>query len=184
LEVEELAVDLKALDPTGEVDPGVLLIANQRKGKGTVICPDIRPEGPVERVIARKEVREVWRRLADQRKCHVALLATGLKATVRMAKMEGSASYTVTCKRTSRMCGSWSEAGEEGRRLYRRWVGRRVLQDINWGRNGRLTDPSLAPWGGLVRSNVRNRPSLSPGGRKGIRIEFLQSRAPLGTISS
>jgi hypothetical protein len=57
--VEELAVDLKALDPTGEVDPGILLIANRYKGKGIVICPDIRPEGPVEQVIARKEVREV-----------------------------------------------------------------------------------------------------------------------------
>jgi hypothetical protein len=59
LEVEELAVDLKVLDPIGEVDPGILLIANQYKGKGTVIYPDIRPEGPAERVIARKEVREV-----------------------------------------------------------------------------------------------------------------------------
>jgi hypothetical protein len=52
-------MDLKALDPTGEVDPGVLLIANRRKGKSTIVCPDTRPEGPVERVIARKEVREV-----------------------------------------------------------------------------------------------------------------------------
>jgi hypothetical protein len=58
-------MDLKALDPTGEVDPGVLLIANRYKGKSTIVCPDTRPEGPVERVIARKEVREVWRRRTD-----------------------------------------------------------------------------------------------------------------------
>jgi hypothetical protein len=104
--------------------------------------------------------------------------------TVRMAKMEGSASCIVIRKRTSRMYGSWPEAGEEGRRPYRRWVGRRVLQDINWGRDGRLTDPSLAPWGWLVRSDIRNRPSSLPEGREGIRIELLQYRAPLDTISS
>jgi len=71
------------------------------------------------------------------------------------------------------MCGSWPEAGEEGRRPYSRWVGRRVLHDMNGGRDGRLTDPSLAPWGWLIRRDVRNRPSSSPGGREGIRIEFL-----------
>jgi hypothetical protein len=59
LEVEELTIDLKVLDPTGEVDPGILLIANRHKGKSTIIRPDIRPEGPAERVITRKEVREV-----------------------------------------------------------------------------------------------------------------------------
>jgi hypothetical protein len=52
-------MDLKALDPMGEVDPGVLLIANRRKGKSTIIYPDTRLEGLVERVIARKKVREV-----------------------------------------------------------------------------------------------------------------------------
>jgi len=57
--VEELAIDLKALDPIGEVDPDILLIANQYKGKSTIIYLDTRLEGPVERVIAYKEVREV-----------------------------------------------------------------------------------------------------------------------------
>ena len=90
-----------------------------------------------------------------------------------MTKIEGFASYIVSCKRTGRVYGSWPEAGEEGRRPYRRWVGKRVLYNINGGRNGRLTDPLLAPWGWLVRSNVRNRLSLLPEGREGIRIEFL-----------
>jgi hypothetical protein len=57
--VEELAMDLKVLDPTGEVDSYILFILNRHKGKSTIICPDICPEGPAERVIARKEVREV-----------------------------------------------------------------------------------------------------------------------------
>jgi hypothetical protein len=57
--VEELAMDLKVLDPIGEVDPGILLIANRYKGKSIIIYLDTRLEGPVEWVITYKEVREV-----------------------------------------------------------------------------------------------------------------------------
>jgi hypothetical protein len=53
LEVEELAMDLKALNATGEVDTGVFLIANRRKGKRIVICSDIRPKGSAKRIVAR-----------------------------------------------------------------------------------------------------------------------------------
>jgi hypothetical protein len=110
LEVEELAMDLKALDPAREVDPRILLIANRREGKSTIIRPDIGLKGPAERIITRKEVREVWRGLADPGKDDVALLATGLKGVVRGGEVEGPASRTAARKRTQRMWGSWSEA--------------------------------------------------------------------------
>jgi hypothetical protein len=37
-----------------------------------------------------------------------------------MTKIEGFASYIVSYKWTGYMCGSWPEAGEEGKRPYRR----------------------------------------------------------------
>jgi hypothetical protein len=53
-----------------------------------------------ERIITRKEVREVWRRLADPGKDNVALLATGLKGIVCWVEVEGSASCTAAYKQT------------------------------------------------------------------------------------
>ena len=44
--MEELAIDLKALDPTGEVNLYILLITNRYKGKSTIICLNI--AGPRE----------------------------------------------------------------------------------------------------------------------------------------
>jgi hypothetical protein len=60
-------------------------------------------KGSVERIVARKEAREVWRRLADPRKCYIALLTTGLKDVVRRAEVKGPASRIVTRKRTESM---------------------------------------------------------------------------------
>jgi hypothetical protein len=57
--VKELAINLKALDPIGEVDPSILLITNRYKGKSIIIYPDTYLEGLIEWVIAYKEVREV-----------------------------------------------------------------------------------------------------------------------------
>jgi hypothetical protein len=87
--------------------------------------------------------------------------------------MEGFTSYTVSYKQTGYMCRSWPEAGEEGRRLYRRWVGRRVFHNMNRGRDRQLTDLLLVLWGWLIRRDIRNRLLLLPGNREGIRIEFL-----------
>jgi hypothetical protein len=110
LEVKELAMDLKALDPACKVDPCILLIANRRKGEGAIICPNLCPKGPAEWIVARKEVREVGRRLADPRKYHVALLATGWKDVVRRAEVEGPASQTATRKLTKSVWGTGLEA--------------------------------------------------------------------------
>ena len=63
-----------------------------------------------ERIVARKEVIEVWRRLVDPRECYVALLTTGLKDVVRRVEVEGPASRTATRKLTDSMWGSWSKA--------------------------------------------------------------------------
>jgi hypothetical protein len=49
------------------------------------------------------------------------------------------------------MWQSWAEAREEARRPYKRGIDRRVLKDANCGRDGRLTGPSLALRGWLVR---------------------------------
>jgi hypothetical protein len=57
--VEELAIDLKALDTAREVDPCILLITNRREGKSTIIRLDICLKGSVERIVACKEAREV-----------------------------------------------------------------------------------------------------------------------------
>jgi hypothetical protein len=57
--VEELTIDLKVLDPIGEVNPDILFIANRYKGKSIIIYPDTCLEGPVKQVITCKEVREV-----------------------------------------------------------------------------------------------------------------------------
>jgi hypothetical protein len=59
LKIKELAIDLKALDPTGEVDLCILLITNQYKGKSIIICPDICLEALAKWIVAYKEVREV-----------------------------------------------------------------------------------------------------------------------------
>jgi hypothetical protein len=94
--MEELAIDLKALDPTGEVNPYILLITNRYKGKSTIICPNIRPKALAKWIIAYKEVREVWWRLTDPRKCYIALLIAGLKETVCRGEVEGPARSTAT----------------------------------------------------------------------------------------
>jgi len=65
--MKELPIDLKALDPAREVDPCILLIIYRRKGKSIVIRPNILLKALAERVVTRKEVVEVWRRLADLR---------------------------------------------------------------------------------------------------------------------
>jgi hypothetical protein len=96
LKIKELAMDLKALDPTGEVDSCILLITNRCKGKSTVICPDIRLEASAKWIVAHKEVREVWWRLTDPRKCYIALLIAGLKETVCRGEVEGPARSTAT----------------------------------------------------------------------------------------
>jgi hypothetical protein len=110
LKIKELAMDLKALDPTGEVDLCILLITNRCKGKSTIICPDIRLEASAKWIVARKEVSKIWRRLADLGKDNVALLTAGLKETVCKREVEGSTYGTATRKRTNSMWRSWSKA--------------------------------------------------------------------------
>ena len=46
--MEKLSIDLKALNPAQEIDLYILFIAYRRKGKSTVICPDIRLKAPIE----------------------------------------------------------------------------------------------------------------------------------------
>jgi hypothetical protein len=91
--------------------------------------------------------------------------------------VEGPASRTVTRKWTDSMWGSYSEARQEAKRPYNkgggRSVGKRVLKDINWSRDGQLTGLPLAPWGWFVRKHVCKRPSAAPRGRESIRVEFL-----------
>ena len=53
--MKELPVNLKALDPSREVDPSVLLIANRRKRECTVIGAEVRLEAITARVVVREK---------------------------------------------------------------------------------------------------------------------------------
>ena len=108
-------MDLKALDAASEVDPGILLIADGRKGKGRVIGADVRTEATTKGIIAREEVIEVGRRLADWREGHVALLAAGLESAVGRLEVQGVTGRTATRKRPESMWGTGEEAREKAK---------------------------------------------------------------------
>ena len=87
--MEELAMDLEALDATREIDARILLVAHRREGEGAIVCADIGLKAPAEGVIAGEEVPQVWRRVTDPRENDVALLTAGLKQTICGGELQG-----------------------------------------------------------------------------------------------